>query len=273
MVASGWGLWYDVHYTGEVNFTERKNMPRPKSPVRSERLDPAVCSLEYRLKIIGRLSFFKHLSAEAIARINDLFHDREISAGQTIYFEGDEADHLYLVALGKVKLVRGTELGRDVLLDILRGGEYFGNLPAFGRRTYSETSVAQTDGCILQISSDDFESILARHPDVTRKMLEAVSQRLDEAQETVKRLSVYSAEQRLAAALLRLAAKLGEARGESVLIQLPLSRQDLAAMTGSTTETVSRVMSRFAEEGLIKSGRKWVTLLDRKRLEEMVKFS
>ena len=72
-------------------------------------------------------------------------------------------------------------------------------------------------------------------------------------------------------ALLRLAHKLGETRGPGVLIQLPFSRQDLAAMTASTTETVSRVMSRFAEEGWIKSGRKWVTITNLKRLEELAK--
>jgi CRP-like cAMP-binding protein len=248
-------------------------MARLKSPVRDEWLDPAVCSLDYRLKIIGRLPFFKHLPADAIVHINQFFHDRDVSAGQTIYFEGDDADKLYLVALGKVKLVRNTDVGRDVLLDILRGGEYFGSLPALGRRVHTETAVALTDGCILQISSEDFETILSRHPDVTRKVLEAVSQRLDESQDTIKHLSVYSVEQRLAAVLLRLAAKLGETRGGGVLIQLPLSRQDLAAMVGSTTETVSRVMSRFAEDGLIKSGRKWVTIMDEARLEEMVKTS
>src|SRR5512134_179136 len=100
-------------------------MPRPKSPVRLEWMDPAVCSQEYRLKIIGRLPFFKHLPADAISGINNLFHDTDVSADERIYFEGDEAGHLYLVAMGKVKLVRNTASGRDVLLDILHGGEYF----------------------------------------------------------------------------------------------------------------------------------------------------
>lgn len=122
----------------------------------------------------------------------------------------------------------------------------------------------------LQISSEDFDTILAEYPDVTRKVLEAVSKRLTESQEIVKQLSAYTVEQRIASALLRLAGKLGETRGQGVLIQLPFSRQDLAAMTGSTTETVSRVMSRFAEDGLVKSGRKWVTITDKKRLEELV---
>ena len=157
------------------------------------------------------------------------------------------------------------------MLDILHGSEYFGTLSVFGGRVHTETAVAQTDCCILQISSDDFETVLTEYPDVTRKVLEAVSKRLTESQEVVKQLSAYTVEQRIASALLRLAGKLGEARGQGVLIQLPFSRQDLAAMTGSTMETVSRVMSRFVEDGLVKSGRKWVTIMNSKRLEELVK--
>lgn len=244
-------------------------MKRPRSPLHLEWVDPEFCSLEYRLKIIGRLPFFKHLPADAISRINALFHDRDVKAKERIYFEEDDADHLYLVAMGKVKLVRNTTAGRDVLLDILHGGDYFGTLTMLGERVHTETAIAQTDCCILQISSADFESILSQHPEVMRSALEVVSQRLTESQEIIKQLSSYTVEQRIAAALLRLAGKLGEVRGENVLIQLPFSRQDLAAMTGATTETVSRVMSRFSEAGWIKSGRKWITITDAKRLEQL----
>ncbi len=246
-------------------------MSRPKSPVRLEWVDPAVCSLDYRLKIIGRLPFFRHLSPEAIVVISGLFEDRDVAAEQTIYFEGDSANYLYLVATGKVKLIRHTTLGRDVLLDILQGGEYFGNLSFISNRSYTETAIAQTDGCILQISAQDFEKILTRYPDVTVKVLQAVGQRLEESQEIVKQLSVYSADQRVAAALVRLAKKLGEQKQKGVLIQLPFSRQDLAAMTGTTVETVSRVMSRLASEGSISTGRKWVSINDLERLEQLAK--
>jgi CRP-like cAMP-binding protein len=246
-------------------------MTRPKSPVRLDWMDSAVCSLDYRLKLIGRLPFFRHLPADEITRINGRFHDHDVRAGQTIYFEGDEAESLYLVALGKVKLVRNAATGREVLLDILRRGDYFGNLAIFGMQLYPETAVAQTDCCLLTIATDNFAHILSDHPDVMRKVLEAVSQRLQESQEIIEQLSVFTVEQRIAAALLRLATKLGEAVGAEVLIQLPFSRQDLASMTATTTETVSRVMSHFADAGLVKSGRKWVTIQNKNELEKVVK--
>jgi CRP-like cAMP-binding protein len=245
-------------------------MPRPKSPVTLEWVDPAVCSLDYRTKIIGRLPFFRHLSSEAIAEINRLFEDCDVAAEQAIYFEGDTGEHLYLVAMGKVKLMRHAVSGREVLLDILRGGEYFGNLTTISGRTYTETAIAQTDCCILQISAQNFEKVLNRYPNVTMRVLKAVGQRLEESQEIIKQLSVYTADQRIAAALVRLAKKLGEQKQRRMLIQLPFSRQDLAAMTGATIETVSRAMSRFSAEGLISTGRRWVAVNDLERLEEIV---
>jgi CRP-like cAMP-binding protein len=248
-------------------------MPRPKSPVRKEWIDPEVCSLDYRLKIIGRLPFFRHLSHEAIVEINGLFEDHDIAAEQPVYFEGDRGENLYLVATGKVKLMRNTLSGREVLLDILQAGEYFGHLSIASQEGYTETALAQTDCCILQISAQNFEKVLNRYPDVTLKVLKAVGQRLEESQEIIKQLSVYTVEQRIAAALLRMARKLGEQKQTGMLIQIPFSRQDLAAMTGTTVETVSRIMSRFSIEGLISTGRKWVAINDLQGLEQIIKES
>jgi CRP-like cAMP-binding protein len=239
--------------------------------VRPEWVDPEVCSLDYRLKIIGRLPFFRHLHPDAIVGINHLFEDRDVAAEQVIYVEGDPGENLYLVASGKVKLMRMGLSGREVLLDILSGGEYFGNFAMGSGQDYSETAVAQTDGCILQISANNFEKVLKRHPDVTLKVLHAVGQRLEESQEIIKQLSVCTVEERIAATLLRLAKKMGEQKQTGMLIQIPFSRQDLAAMTGTTVETVSRVMSRFVAEGLISTGRKWVVLNNIDQLEEIAR--
>lgn len=246
-------------------------MPRPRSPVRREWVDPEVCSLDYRLKIIGRLPFFRHLSREAIIEINHLFEDLDVVVEQAVYFESDPGENLYLVATGKVKLMRNTLPGREVLLDILQAGEYFGHLALGNQASYTETAIAQTHCCVLQISSQNFEKILSRYPDVTMRVLKAVGQRLEASQEIVKQLSVYTVEQRIAATLVRMTRKLGEQKQTGMLIQIPFSRQDLAAMTGTTVETVSRVMSRFAADGLISTGRKWVAVNDLQGLEHIVK--
>jgi CRP-like cAMP-binding protein len=98
-----------------------------------------------------------------------------------------------------------------------------------------------------------------------------VGQRLEESQEIIKQLSVNTVEQRIAATLIRLAKKVGEQKQTGMLIQIPFSRQDRAAMTGTTVETVSRMMSHFSAEGWISTGRKWVVLKDMERLEQITK--
>ena len=91
-------------------------MARPKSPVRLDWVDPAVCSLEYRIKIIGRLPFFKHLPGDAISKINTFFKDRDVAANERVDFEGDDAMHLYLIAMGKVKVMGTASAGREVIV-------------------------------------------------------------------------------------------------------------------------------------------------------------
>lgn len=101
MDGSGEGVIYKFNARLRSRFEERKTLCLVQNPpVRLDWIDPEVCSLEYRLKIIGCLTFFKHLPAEAISKINVLFHDYDVSTDQRIYFERDEAGHLYLVAMG-----------------------------------------------------------------------------------------------------------------------------------------------------------------------------
>jgi CRP-like cAMP-binding protein len=96
-----------------------------------------------------------------------------------------------------------------------------------------------------------------------------MAKRLQKAHEIIRQLSALPVDQRVASTLVRLADKFGQPDEVGFLIQLPLSRQDLAQMTGSTPETVSRVLSEFKREGLIRTGREWVALLDQDALTRL----
>lgn len=120
-----------------------------------------------------------------------------------------------------------------MLLEILGPGDTFGTMPMFGDDVYPDTDEAQTDSCLLTITAADLRTVLER---------------------------------RVAASLLKLADQLGQDDRGAVLIQVPLTRQDLADMTGAQVETVSRIMSGFRKDGLIRSGRGWVAVVDRERL-------
>jgi CRP-like cAMP-binding protein len=121
--------------------------------------------------------------------------------------------------------------------------------------------------CVLGIGAEAFRSILDAYPAVALRMLDVMSARLKEAHERIRQLSAHSVERRIAYTLLKLAEKFGEMQEVGLLIQVPLSRDDLAEMTGATTETASRVMSQFQKGGLIHSGRGWVAVTDQEGLE------
>jgi len=228
-----------------------------------------MCTIDLRLTLLHQPPFFKALSHEAITEINPLFREQGYETGETIYFTGDPAVRLYVVAAGKVKLLRHAPTGQEVLLDLLLPGDFFGSLPLLGEDAYPDTTQAHTTCCTLTITGEDFQTILQQYPQVSLALLEIVSHRLREAHEIIHQLSAAPVESRVAGTLLKLADKLGREHHGELLIQLPLSRQDLADMTGATVETVSRIMSQFRKQKLIRSGRGWVAITDREGLAEI----
>lgn len=240
-----------------------------KSPIDLHAFDPAVCSVDLRLQILSQVPFFAGLPEPDIVAINRLFQEQGFEPGQSIYCAGDPAERLFVVAAGRVKLLRHTLSGKDVLLDILTPGEFFGSLSALGDEEYPDTAQALTTTCALGISATNFRTILETYPATSLKVLDIVAGRLKAAHEQVRQLSAFSVEKRIAYALLKLADKLGQPSEMGILIQVPLGRDSLAELTGTTTETASRVISQFQKDGLIRTGRQWVAISNRERLEAL----
>lgn len=235
---------------------------RRRTPLQDDPVDPLACTVDERLRILHGLPFFRQLSHADIAGINPYFQAHNYQPGETIYLAGSPASRLYVVAIGRVKLMRHSPSGQDVLLDILTVGELFGSLPALGRTEHTETAQTLTPCCVLGINASDFQTILQTYPPVGLAVLDFVTSRLHGARETISQLSTARAETRIAATLLKLARKVGQETDGAILIQTPLARQDIADMTGTTVETASRVMSQFRRDGLIDSGRQWVSILN-----------
>ena len=210
----------------------------------------------------GQPTFLLELSTIEIKRINSLFTEKGYDQGERIFFAGDPADRLYVVADGYVKLMQHTYSGQNVMLDILKQGEFFGSLLPQPGQEYTETAIAHTPCCLLTIQNQDFSALLQQHPSVSLKVIEKMSQRLQEANQMIRRLSAQSVEGRIAHILLKLVEKVGQRQPVGLLIQLPLSRADLAEMAGPTVETASGVLSRFQKEALVESGRQWVAITD-----------
>src|SRR5699024_8032361 len=158
----------------------------------------------------------------------------------------------------------------ETVTDLLVPGELYGAMSTLGESIHHQSASALVGTCVLRIDQDAFRAVLAEQPRIALRVLDDVAARLVRAEADVGSHGSATVEQRVASVLLRLADKLGEDRGaDGILLEVPLSRADLAGLARSTPESVSRVMSRWKSRGLIDSGRRWTALRDRARLEEL----
>lgn len=237
-----------------------------ETPLHSPSLEGHHCSVDQRLEKLGIVPFFQELSNEQLRQVNKRFTANHYSKGETIYRQGDSATILRVVVAGNVKLVAHTMEGEGVLLDMLQPGDFFGNPTAISKDVYNETAETQTDACILSIRLPNFREVMNQFPPVAVSVLEITTDRLNESRQRIQHLSTLPVIKRIAHILVTLGNKFGEVNRHGLLIQLPLSRKDLADMAGTSTETTSRIMSRFQEDDLITSGRQWVAIKNKPEL-------
>jgi len=245
---------------------------RRKSPIQMISTEEHHCSIDLRLKILGRLPFFTDLNQTQLKAINQRFNSLGFTKDEYIYFSGDTSERMFVVAEGKIKLFQPGFEKRNVLLNILLEGDLFGNLTVFGSSTYTDTAQSLTSSCILSISSQSFGEILEEYPSLAIKSLQVMEKRLIAANKRVFEISTLPVEQRIVVTLLTLGEKLGKKTDQGVLIDAPISREDLAEMTAATPESVSRVMKQFQNNGIIDSGRLWVSILDLAVLRKLVEI-
>jgi CRP/FNR family transcriptional regulator len=172
-------------------------------------------------------------------------------AREYVFMEGDPARWLCVVESGRVKILRHSRTGKDVVLELLGPGEVFGGVAVIERRPYPATAQAMEASVILKIPAEAMVALAERHPSVIREMALMIGRRLRTAHEIVKALAVDPVEARLAAAVLRLAEREGTRTPSRLALPFHLTRQALADMTGTTVETAIRIMSRWQRDGLV----------------------
>lgn len=241
---------------------------RRKVPLRSCAV-PHHCPTDVRLAALSRARYLHGLSTSELADVDARMQVRGYAADEPVYRSGEPASRLYVLATGTVKLLRTTVEGQEVLIDVLAPGDLFGTLSSLGDPTYPDSALALSVACALSITADDFRGVMQRHPPVALAVLDDLAQRLESSHERVTHLSGGTVEQRVAAALLRLVDVVGEPHDGGVLLQVPLTRADLASMAGTTTESASRVMSSLRRDGVVASGRAWTSVLDVSRLRAL----
>jgi len=241
-----------------------------KTPLTQIGTQAESCSLDLRLRILGNLPFFTDIPKAELVKISAYFSERGYSPTEAIYREGTQAERLYVLAEGKIKLLKFGANNRELLLNILKSGEFFGNFTYISGDAYQESAIALTQACALSISNQDFRTIVDRTPQLAIRSMQIMAARLNAATQQVLQLGSMTVEQRLAFTLLNLDKKLGLERGGLRVIDVPLSQEELAGMTATTPESISRWMSQMRKLGVIQSGRRWISLLKPEYLQDLL---
>lgn len=188
---------------------------------------------------------------------------RQVKKKQILYYEGDEPQGIYLVLEGVVKTVKLAEDGRELMTGLYKAEDYVGVNGLLAGETHAETAEALEDAAVCLLPKDIILNLLTRYPDISQQFLKILSNDIREKEEQLLQFAYHSVRKRMSQVLLRLCQQFTGAE------EFKISRDELAAMAGMATETVSRTLSDFREEGLIERTGSQVRILDIPRLEKM----
>jgi CRP-like cAMP-binding protein len=216
---------------------------------------------------LRRSAIFRRLSVDDRQRIAAVALLREFEKGATLFTEGDASDHLYTVVAGRVKVFKTTPRGTDVILEIFGPGDPVGAVAVYESRAYPASAVALEPTTCLLIPRQAFFALLEAHPSLVRGLLVGLTHRLVELTNRLTELSGGRIEARMARLILKLADDMGQRREDGVFIAMPLSRQELADMIGTTIETAIRVMSRWGKQDIVRTEKDGFLVVDRGALD------
>jgi CRP-like cAMP-binding protein len=211
-----------------------------------------------RVRVLKQSLIFSGLEDTDVAELARLCRERRLAAGEFAFMEDDLPDCFYLVASGKVKAVKTSSGGKDFIIAFFGLAEIFGEVAVFEDRPYPASAQAVEDSTVLCIQREDFLRFLSRRPQLALRIVSVLSGRLRMASDRLRDLAGERVEQRIARVLLMLSARLG--------LSLPFTRQDIADMAGTTTESAIRFLSSLNTRKITHSVRGKIVILDELKL-------
>lgn len=183
-----------------------------------------------------------------------------VKEGHFFFHQEDPATTFYVLNQGKLRLTQLTPDGQQILLRFILPGEMLGVVAALSGSTYSASAQAVEDCMALAWAGPTFAQLMERYPRLVLNTLHLLTGRIHELQDHCRELATERVERRVAHAILRLVRQVGRKVAGGVLLDLPLSRQSLAEMTGTNLYQVSRILSQWEQRGLIEAGRERILI-------------
>jgi CRP/FNR family transcriptional regulator, nitrogen oxide reductase regulator len=210
---------------------------------------------------LTKTSIFTGLDAAALEHVLQASVKRSIDDGGFLFYQGDPADLTCVLLEGKLRLTQVTPEGQQVILRYIQPYEEFAIIAVLSNIEYPASAEAVEKSTVLTWNKQKMQQFMERYPRIAMNSIQVLADRIKEFQDRLREMSTERVERRIARTLLRLTRQAGRETQEGILIDLPLSRQDLAEMSGTTLYTVSRTLSGWENAGIIHSGRERVVIL------------
>lgn len=211
-------------------------------------------------QVLSEARLFRGLDAQALEEAAALARRVDKEPDKIFFRQGEVATRFFLLCRGRVKVILLTPEGHQVVARYAGQGDMFGCVPVYGGKEYPATAIAVTRCAALAWDRATTDHLMQCYPRVAINALQLLGEELTDIRLRYQELATERVEQRVARALLRLVRQAGKKVDAGVLIEFPLSRQDLAELTGTTLHTVSRILSAWEEQGVIQSGRKRIVV-------------
>jgi len=210
--------------------------------------------------ITNDLPLFMGLSTEAREALLDTARMHRLRASDKLFAQGDITRAYYTVLKGGVRLVENTEEGKQINLKIYGPGDIFGLLSLAGEFVHRADVVAVGRSEILAFDAQQTRELAHQYPDITLRIIDLLVLHVEHAHERIRALAVEKTERRLARSLLHFCTKFGDPGPDNTLHSSNFTQQDLAEFTGTTVETVNRLLREWEKRGMIKRRRMQITI-------------
>ena len=210
--------------------------------------------------VIADMGLFRGLDREVLTNVIRSSRTRRVEKGARIFSQGDEALTCYALIDGRVKIVQAGRSGEHLVVRFIGPGEMFGTLAVYTGGGYPADAEAVIDCVEISWPAATMTELMLRYPQIGLNMINIIGRRLREVQNRLREAASERVERRIARGLTRLLRQGGRRTEAGIEIDFPLSRQDLAEMTGTTLHTVSRTLSAWEDRGLVELGRQQVVV-------------
>jgi CRP/FNR family transcriptional regulator len=224
-----------------------------------------MASMKKKLHIIAKTPLFEGLPQDQLEDIGKIAVAKDFNKGEIIFSEGDDGIGFFIVADGKVKIFKVSFEGKEQILHIFGPTEPFGEVPVFTNQPFPANAAAIARSHLLFFPRADFVALIADNPSLSLNMLAVLSRRLRQFTIQIENLSLKEVPARLASYLLYTASE----QGKGDVVELAISKGQLASLLGTIPETLSRMFAKMAGQGLIDVDGRHIALIDKMGLEEL----